>query len=234
MRRRSRIVLAITLIAASTAHGQADTSRASRRLSITALVGSASSSTMPAVEQAMSSAGYREDFGGCDFFLCVPTRPGPESYTHANPSLFVFRYELAAGRAVELLWGGAASGTTSGRSSSEILDIAHGGTLLAPMVSLGSGLRVAGGPALLFSHWDYRSPDSPSNGAPERVRTTSFGFVGGASLRWPARSRFFAEAAAQYRAFNPVMVRSSQSARPAGRFSVSHSYVGAGVGLSLY
>jgi hypothetical protein len=206
-----------------------------RKLSVTVYVGNVASSTASDLERAMRSSGYTQAFGGCSPFIgCVPNRPSPESYSHANPSLLAVRYAVTEHYGFETLVGGGAQGTTSGRSSSEILDVAYSGTVLASMLSAGtSAIRVGVGPALLRANWDYRSPDSPSNGAVERVRTTSAGWVGSATARWSIKPRFYAEGTAQYRGFASPAVRPRQSGRPSGRASVSHSYMGLGVGLAL-
>lgn len=232
---RARFVVTCSLITMLgddvTAQDTAKTGR--RRLTLTAYVGNVEGFTASDLESAMKSSGYTEPFGGCDpFFGCVPTRPSPESYSHANPSLLAVRYAFSDHYALEALFGGGAQGTTSGRSSSELLDIAYGGTVFAPVLSAGtSALRVGLGPALLRANWDYRSQDDPSRN--QRVRTTSVGWVGTATARWTFKPRFYAEGTAQYRGFSSPTVRSRQSGRPSGRANVSHAYLGLGVGLAL-
>lgn len=201
------------------------------KLTVAVYVGSTASATARDLETAMRSAGYTQEFGGCDpFFGCVPTRPSPESYSHANPSLFAIRYAVTERYGFELLIGGSATGTTSGRSTTETIDLGYGGKVLAPMLSAGSsGARVSGGPALLLANWSYSSPDGNS----ERVKTISLGWVGGATVRLPIVSRLYLEGTAQYRGFTSPTVRPSQPGRPAGRARVSHSYLGLGIGVAL-
>lgn len=210
---------------------QAAQPRTTPRLTVAAYLGSTASNTARDLETAMKSAGYTQDFGGCDpLFGCVPTRTSPESYSHANPSLFAVRYAVTEHYGFELLFGGSATGMTSGRSTTEIVDLGYGGKVLALMVSAGSSAAtVSAGPALLMAHWNYLSPD----GNPERVRTTSVGWVVGAAARKSIVSRFYVEGTAQYRGFTSPTVRPSQPGRPSGSARVSHSYLGLGLGVTL-
>jgi hypothetical protein len=216
------------------AQSSAGTPGTGPRFAIAVYVGNATSGTARDLESAMRSAGYTQNFGGCGFLICVPTRPSPESYSHANPYLFSLRYAIGRYYGVEALFGGAAQGTTSGRSSSEILNVFYGGTVFAPMLSAGvPRFRVGVGPALLRANWDYHSADPPSDGATQRVRTTSLGWIAGATARLPFGKTFFVEGTAQHRGFSSPTVRPSRPGRPSGPASVSHSYVALGVGVAI-
>ena len=239
---RKQSALAWMLVAALGTHAtaQSATQTPKPKFTISAMLGNTKSATASDLEDAMRSAGYTQDFGGCfpsfGFSIgCVPPTPSPESYSHANPSLLAMRYALTDHFGVELLFGGAAQGTTSGRSMGEILNVFYSGTVVAPTLSAGTyRLRAIAGPALLRANWDYHSADAPSNGAVQRVRTTALGFVAGASARFPIVKRLYAEGTAQQRVFRAPTVRPSQAGRPAGRARVAHSYLGLGVGVGLY
>src|SRR5687767_12978207 len=94
---RKQFALTWTLMAALGTHAtaQSETSIRKPKFTISAIVGNTKSATARDLEDAMRSAGYTEDFGGCDPFLgCIPPTPSPDSYSHANPSLLAMQYAL--------------------------------------------------------------------------------------------------------------------------------------------
>ena len=234
MRRECALGCTLIVLLGRCAAAQTAPSMPNPRVTISAIVGNTRSGTAVDLERAMRSAGYTEDFGGCDLFGCVETSPSPHSYSHANPSLFAIRYALTEHYGVELLLGGGAQGETSGRApNDEFLDLAYSGTVIAPTLSVGVwSLRALVGPALLRANWDYRSSSSSINTL-QSVRTTSLGLLAGASGRLPIFKQLYLEGTAQQRLFSAPTVRPSQAGRPAGPARVAHTYWGLGVGMGF-
>lgn len=216
--------------------GQAPgTIQSGQRWAMSLSLGSSAGGPTRGLEAAMVSGGYTEPFGGCSPFVgCIPETPSPTSYSHANPWLLGVRYRVRGNYAAELLIGQPSSGSTSGNRAGEHLDIDYGGTLIAPVGSLGlEHVRIGLGPALLRGDWDYRNA---MTGASERVKTHTLGWVGSATLRLPVGPILDVQVTGQYRGFGTTEVRphrGSSSGFPAARVNASHSYVAGGLGIAF-
>ncbi|MFN2565112.1 MAG: hypothetical protein ABR499_08910 [Gemmatimonadaceae bacterium] len=206
-----------------------------RRWGVALYLGSSVGGPASDLESAMTAGGYTEPFGGCDpFFGCVPQSPSPSSYSHANPWLLSIRYRARGPFGVELLLGQASAGTTSGRRSGETLDIEYGGSVAAPLASVGTPyLRVGVGPALLRSRWDYRDSN---DGSKDRVTTRAFGWIGNAAFAVPLWSSFEVSVIGQYRGFGATRVGPSPSGAPtlaAATVRSAHFYAAGGLGMTF-
>lgn len=208
-------------------------SDALRRWAVSVYLGASAGGPARDLEVAMSGGGYTEPFGGCTpFFGCVPESPSPASYSHHNPWLLSIRYRARGAYGAELLLGQTSTGTTSGRRQGQTLDIEYGGTVVAPLASIGTPhLRAGIGPALLQSRWNYR--DS-GDGSQDRVTRNTLGWIGNAALGLPIGASFEAGVTGQYRGFGATTVGPSPSGAPtlgAASVRTAHWYAAGGVGV---
>ena len=218
------LLLAWTLIARSAVHAQSLIAPGRGQWTIAVYLGSSSGGPSRDLEAAMVSGGYTDPFGGCDIFICVPESPSPSAYSHANPLLLSIRYRMRGPYGAELLVGQSASGTVSGRRESEILNVEYGGTLIAPVASVGSRKFQLGiGPALLRGSWTYHNT---SDGSRSRESSSTLGWLGMSTLALPIGPVFQVQATAQYRGFGDARVRGA-------RINGAHWYVAAGVGIAM-
>lgn len=223
---RPSYLVAISLLSASSAaHGQASRPAYDNgRLSLAVYLGSFSGGPSRDLAASMKAAGYTDPFGGCSFLICVPESPSPSAYSHANPLLLSIRYRVLSQSGLELLFGQSASGMVSGNRRGEHLNIEYGGTVVAPVATVG-GRRLYGGlgPALLRGHWTYQNS---ADGSESRESTITLGWIGTGTVVLPIGRVFQAHGTGQYRGFGDARVRHG----PAGG---SHWYVAGGVGISL-
>jgi hypothetical protein len=212
------------VLAARAVYAQSSVAASGRgRWTVAVYLGSSSGGPSSDLEATMVSGGYTDPFGGCDIFGCIPESPSPSSYSHANPLLLSLRYRVDGPYGAELLIGQSAAGTVSGRRQSEFLDIEYGGTLVAPVASIGARrVQVGLGPAFLRAHYHYRT----MNGSTTGESSTSLGWLGTATVAWPIGPVFQLQGTGQYRAFGDARVRGAQ-------VSGAHWYFAGGLGVTM-
>lgn len=205
---------------------------ATSRWSVAVHVGSFRGGPGDDLVAGLRSAGYTDNFGGCDMFGCWPQSPSPEQYSHANPAMLGVRRQLGKDFAIEVLFGQGASGQASGRRGSTILNLDYGASVYGLLGAIEQpGWRLLAGPALVRGGWTWRNT---SDGSSDHSSTTAAGVIAGAGIKIPIGSWFLIEGSGQYRVFGKSRVREPRLTVPAvASFDagMSHSYLGIGAGL---
>jgi len=198
------IVLLTSLGLASDARAQGGERASFRRWSVTLYGGWTEGRSPKSVEEAMLDAGLNEvSPARCFWGLCAPSQRHPRSIGRTASRALAVSYALKRGLRVRALWATAEFGETvgwrdDGSEWGADLALHQEATTVAALVALSveGAARVAVGPSLNFVEL--------GDAGTARSTATKPGLVCEAALSLPARSRFFVEAAVQYRYVVPA------------------------------
>ena len=196
------------------------------------------------LEDAMRQSGYNGmvcvDEG--DPLFCEEEQ-GPIGWEDFSFAMSL-RYRVHSRFAAELVLGQAPQGETEGRRGlTEHLVIDHGGTFIAPLISIDAwrsqtpfgalSLHAGAGPAFMRSTWDYSG--SGGEEQHEQVKTSSTGVMANVTGALTFRSYFRVELTAQHRSMGSDQLKAAQWSpgdQPA-RVSNTHNFFAFGVGLAF-